>query len=165
MLKQYVWSAETITFFQQKGSFRLQFCNCYRKFVKSKPPEKTSSIKFNETTCGKDAFQRGPGQKVIAYSYYEATRRLGNMNRKYFEGLEANIKLLDKAYPGWKIRLYTDVDPEGRKMKTICRLACTHESFDICYALKLPGNPMTNVINMFPMIWRFLPTLDPQVRW
>ena len=27
-------------------------------------------ITYNQTTCGSDAFRRGPGQKVIAFSFY-----------------------------------------------------------------------------------------------
>ena len=27
-------------------------------------------IQYHETTCGKDAFKRGSGQKVVAFSFY-----------------------------------------------------------------------------------------------
>ena len=34
---------------------------------------------------------------------------------------------------------------------------------DLCDIQRLPGTPMSNATFMFPMNWRFLPTLDPQV--
>jgi len=34
---------------------------------------------------------------------------------------------------------------------------------DICDARNLPGTPMIDASEVFPMNWRFFPTLDPQV--
>ena len=34
------------------------------------PAPAASSLPYNETTCGQGAFARGPGQRVIAFSFY-----------------------------------------------------------------------------------------------
>ena len=41
---------------------------------------------FQTYQCSKKAEERGPGQKVIAYSLY------GKLNQRYFRGLEENLR-------------------------------------------------------------------------
>ena len=65
---------------------------------------------FNYTTCGKSAFKRGFGQKVISFSFYEnglSDRRLGSSFEipDYFNGIKENILLQPYFYPDWTIRL------------------------------------------------------------
>ena len=45
--------------------FELQHCKCQRKLKRF---TKTSSL--HDTTCSRDAYHRGEGQKVIGFSYY-----------------------------------------------------------------------------------------------
>ena len=66
-------------------------------------------------------------------------------------------------YPGWIMRLYFDLDPEDPIMKDLCQVACQADNLDLCHAAKLPGTPMKDARKVFPMNWRFFPTLDPQV--
>jgi hypothetical protein len=48
-----------------------------------------------------------PGQKIVAFSYYgDPNSELGKQ-RKYFEGIERNLKLVLKYYPG--IRLFVNL--------------------------------------------------------
>ena len=42
-------------------------------------------------------------------------------------------------------------------------MACKNNFLDLCDAGRLPGSPMKDARKMFPMLWRFFPTLDPQV--
>ena len=42
-------------------------------------------------------------------------------------------------------------------------MACKNKFLDLCDAGRLPGSPMGDAREIFPMLWRFLPTLDPQV--
>ena len=45
----------------------------------------------------------------------------------------------------------------------LCDLACKSPILDICNAKRLPGTPEVDASKIFPMMWRFFPTLDPQV--
>ena len=54
--------------------FTLERCGCRRRLTSITAP---NDIFFNQTTCGKDAFQRGPGQKIVGFSFY------GDINSDY----------------------------------------------------------------------------------
>ena len=45
----------------------------------------------------------------------------------------------------------------------LCELACSNSHLDLCNVRQLPGNPVRDASDVFPMNWRFLPPLDPQV--
>jgi hypothetical protein len=61
------------------------------------------------------------------------------------------------------MRLYFDLDKSDPILEEICQLACSDSNLDLCKASDLPGNPMTDASQVFPMNWRFFPTVDPQV--
>jgi hypothetical protein len=48
--------------------FDLEQCGCKRKLnnVQNNPP----GLLLNKTTCGLDAFRRGPGQKIVGFVFY-----------------------------------------------------------------------------------------------
>ena len=48
-------------------------------------------------------------------------------------------------------------------MGRLCELACSNSHLDLCHVRQLPGNPVRDASQLHPMMWRFLPTLDPQV--
>ncbi len=118
---------------------------------------------FNETTCGLDAFKRGGGQKVVGYSFYGDMNSNKSIEKGYFEGIIENLKLMPIHYPGWIMRLYFDLDKSDPVFDEICKLACNNNNLDLCDAANLPGMPMRDARKVFPMNWRFFPTLDPQV--
>ena len=120
---------------------------------------------FNETTCGLDAFKRGGGQKVVGYSFYGDMNSNKSIEKGYFEGIIENLKLMPIHYPGWIMRLYFDLDKSDPVFDEICKLACNNNNLDLCDAANLPGTPMRDARKVFPMNWRFFPTLDPQVSW
>jgi len=66
-------------------------------------------------------------------------------------------------YPDWIMRLYVDLERSSSTADKICALACTDSNLDICDVKYLPGTHLENATLMFPMNWRFLPTLDKQV--
>ena len=74
-----------------------------------------------------------------------------------------NLALMPKYFPDWVIRVYVDMDPEHPDMKDLCLAACNSTQLDICLSRKLPGTPVKDCTNIFPMIWRYFPVLDPQV--
>ncbi|CAM6054796.1 unnamed protein product [Sphagnum tenellum] len=102
--------------------FQLQHCQCERRIKRpsinedvpnsfaekpnsfaEKPNASDPGISYNQTTCSRDAFVRGAGQKVVAFSFYgdiNATRQ----EKGYFEGIMGNLELMPKIYPGWTMR-------------------------------------------------------------
>ena len=76
-----------------------------------------------------------------------------------------------KSFLGWCLlphilfnicRLYYDLNMDDPVLPKLCELSC-HSNLDLCDIQRLPGNPLSNLTYMFPMTWRFIPTLDPQV--
>ncbi len=51
---------------------------------------------LRNTTCGLAAFARGPGQKVVGFTYYEEVAGGGGMEaeRGYFRGIVENLQLI-----------------------------------------------------------------------
>ena len=51
--------------------------------------------------------------KVIGFSFYGNPNSTKSKERKYFQGIEDNLALLPKHYPGWTIRnagTFIDID-------------------------------------------------------
>jgi hypothetical protein len=83
---------------------------------------------------------------------------------RHFEGIEDNLELMKVHYPpGWLMRVYYDLDDNDPVLAKLCRLACASPTLDICNVRQLPGNPLADATKVFAMVWRFFPTLDPQV--
>jgi len=47
-------------------------------------------------------------------------------------------------------------------MKDLCKAACHDPNLDLCHDKKIPS--LGDISKVFPMNWRFMPLLDPQVR-
>ena len=121
------------------------------------------------TTCSRDAWARGKHQKVLGFSFYGTTNSTVHKAKQYFEGISENLALVGELYGGgWSMRLYHDLGPGDPLLQDLCSLACSSPGLDLCYVRDLPGGSasstnMTDTSTMFPMNWRFLPVLDPQV--
>ena len=62
------------------------------------------------------------------------------------------------------MRLYHDLAPSHPKSKVLCSLACEENRLDLCHVGEVWGNAVVkNASELFPMLWRFLPSLDNQV--
>ena len=127
-------------------------CNCSRTIFNV---EKTNSIKFSDTTCSQEAFQRGSNQKVAAFTFFGDTASGHHKAKKYFEGIKENLHLVRSLYGAdWVMRLYYDLDQSDELMGRLCELACNNSHLDLCYVRQLPGNPVTDASDIFPMLWR-----------
>ncbi len=74
------------------------------------------------------------------------------------QGVLSNLAAVSSGYgPEWVVRVYHDLDDAS----ALCGLACAHPQLDLCPARELPM--LGDVAYIFPMVWRFLPGLDPQV--
>ena len=62
-----------LDFFSDVFQFELQYCKCARKLRRKDIINSGNDnvILFNQTTCSMDAFNRGPGQKIVGFSYYK----------------------------------------------------------------------------------------------
>ena len=59
------------------------------------------------------------------------------------------------------MRLYYDIEDNDKTMDDLCHLACSEPNMDLCNVRRLPI--LSDISEIFPMIWRFLPMLDLQV--
>ena len=91
-------------------TFLLEHCSCRRTLLNIEE-NTNNSAQFSETTCGRDAFQRGSNQKVVGFSFYGNTSSRSHKLKKYFEGIEENLSLVRSLYGAdWSMRLYYDLD-------------------------------------------------------
>ena len=127
---------------------KLVPCKCSRNLPKQTHIT-NQHHNLENTTCSDHAYARGSEQKVMAFSFYEKdpaqaqARELsgkveGNVNMFYFAGLEINLELLPKHYPGWVIRLYHDIEETDPLMDTLCEYYCKYSYLDLCNAKNLP---------------------------
>ena len=117
----------------------------------------------SSSTCSGDSWQRGRVQRVIAFVFY-GNPELIRHNTTYFEGIRANVAAISSLYQSnWSIRLYHDLGPENPWLTELCKIACKFDRLDLCRVNQLPHPLLSNATDMFPMLWRFFPTLDPQV--
>ena len=65
---------------------------------------------------------------------------------------------------GFVLRLYHSTAPGDPLWSRLCSLACQTDLLDLCDVKTVPRPVGANqTSDLFPMLWRFLPTLDPQV--
>ena len=132
---------------------------------------KPESIAYSQTTCSPKAFRRGSGQHVVAYSFYtcdgsDPNTKCGTNNtrqRGYLKGIEENLALVTKHYPGYVMRLYIDLAKKDPILEQLRSLEQNVTNLDLCDVKTLPGTPFLDASKVFAMVWRFFPTLDPQV--
>ena len=74
-----------IQYIKQPLHIELEKCSCMRNLT-TYHLNTTGGTFFNETTCGRDAFFRGPHQKVVAFSFYGDSKSSEHINRGFFEG-------------------------------------------------------------------------------
>ena len=132
----------------------LEHCDCQRTLVNIEENE-INSVQFSDTTCGRDAFQRGANQKIVGFSFYGNSSSNVHKARKYFGGIEENLRLVRSEYgAGWIMRLYYDLAQSDPLMGRLCELACSNSHLDLCNVRQLPGNPVRDASDIFPMNWR-----------
>lgn len=118
---------------------------------------------FTLTTCSERSFKRGTGQKVISFAFYGDIETNKSKAKGYFEGIKDNLKLISKHYPGFLMRVYVDLDSADPVLANLRKLENSNTNLDICDVKALPGTPLFDATRVFAMVWRFFPTLDPQV--
>ena len=106
--KQFLFQTIAKHSYRDSKTFSLLNCNCSRTLFNV---ETDNSVQFSQTTCGGDAFQRGANQKVVGFSFYGDSSSELHQFRKYFDGIEENLRLVRSHYgPDWSMRLYYDLE-------------------------------------------------------
>ena len=101
---------------------------------------------------------------MIAFAFYGDPKSSVHQRRGYFEGIRANLGAISSFYnSSWVVRLYHDIGSDDPMMADLCSLACSTDQLDLCSVPQLPHPLLAKAVHMFPMIWRFFPTLDTQV--
>ena len=119
---------------------QMQECNC-RSNTSSIGKGKSGGILKDQpqSHCSVEATLLGAGQNVISYSLF--TRRFWNFKnnrrqewkqRLYKSGFRCNIKSMRKLYPGWVMRIYTNLE-----RSELCDVACEPDVY-ICDVRNLP---------------------------
>ena len=142
-----------------KKKVKLEVCGCHRQLYVNEDNDSNS----NQTMCSLDSSLRGNRQKVISYSLYgqEDSIREEKYHKHYFQGVFSNYKSMRQHYPDWIFRLYFDFEDNDPRLQILCHFACKNPGLDLCHVKKIPA--LGDIEPIFPMIWRFLPTIDPQV--
>ncbi|XP_040581410.1 uncharacterized protein [Lepeophtheirus salmonis] len=148
---------------QRKVYVPIEKCNCSRAYYDSYFKWLSDDTLYAETTCSETAWRRGSKQKVMSYTYYANSLTNDEATHAYIKGIAANVQSIKKFFPGWAMRLYYDVHSTHPLYKDMCRLVCQNNHVDLCNVRNLPGVPLKNASSLFGMLWRFFPTLDPQV--
>ena len=115
------------------------------------------------STCGCRGDQRGHHQKVVSFALF------GNLSEeqthdRYVEAMENVADQVRSAYPGWVVRIYSTAE-NSRILENTFRSG-HHDHIDICVVesvLDLSRPHLLKAHQLFPMVWRFLPLLDPTV--
>ena len=144
---------------------KLPNCGC-QKYV-HRTPVRNPKFKPLNGTCSLETFDRGPGQKVIGFTFYEPIKpenstKEDKSKRNYFQGIIDNLQLAkDKYGSDWIVRVYYHVNKDSPVMKQLCDLACAEPNLDLCDAEDNPR--LGNATLLYPLIWRFLPAMDVNV--
>ena len=131
--------------------------------VVSKDKQK-NQVLFNETTCSYNAYRRGSGQKIVGFSYYKSIYRPSKKQNLFFSGIKGNLDLMPLLYPGWVMRLYTNLKANDSSWTDLLKLLSSNPNIDLCIIQNLPGTHTKEASNNFGMNWRFYPALDQQVK-
>ncbi|XP_027230193.2 uncharacterized protein [Penaeus vannamei] len=165
---------------KQEGDHRVQEmftiaqCKCarYRTDIanlrKSRVEKPDSDSEAAKSTCSNLATLRGPGQKVVSYSYYFFKEGC-QMERDrhftiYLSQMHGTVSSVKKHYPGWLVRIYHNVTSDDlRSSDELCRIYCDHDNVDLCHVHDLPGLGNLTDRGVVGRFWRFSVMGDPTV--
>ena len=82
----------------------------------------------NRSTCSQYATDRGPGQKIISYTFF------GKLQSHYYNGIANNVASIQSMYPGYIMRLYFQKFSiqETEAFQKLCDLFCYQPNLDLC---------------------------------
>ena len=122
---------------------------------------KCSSDSWAISTCGCRGDSRGHHQSVVGFSLY-GNFSDKNIHERYVKAMGSVVDQAREFYPDWIVRIYTTANNSRILEKTFRR----DKHVDICVvesALDTSRPHLLKADQLFPMVWRFLPLLDPTV--
>ena len=159
----------------------LDECKCWRNVTVIPSHHQMKNIdkqltNLSSDSCSNKSFERGIHQKIVAYTYFEGSSFDKN-SRNYLNGIEDNLQKIKILYGDiWIMRLYHDIPEDSESLGKVCEIACKNSMIELCnvnqnsniyikistITSKTPqeGEPIHKI---YPLIWRFLPILDPNV--
>jgi hypothetical protein len=73
-----------------------------------------------------------------------------------------NVLHIGSTFPSFRVRVYHSLTPASAHWAEMCGLACEHSHLDLC---DVNNNPKYgNASLLYPLLWRYLPLMDSQVR-
>ena len=93
------------------------------------------------STCSESATARGPKQRVISFAFFKSHPKKGKFSHSSlsstedeFKGIIRNLELVEKHYPDYSMRLYTDIaeKDDSKRYSDLCDTYCSHPKLDIC---------------------------------
>ena len=146
-----------------KRTVEVEQCGCQREILAHSMVDYEGGDHGNKSisTCSYHSFYRGAKQKIVSFSFYGNPNSTQGKERKYFQGIQLNLKEMPQMYEDWVLRVYYDLEKDHYLMKDMCDMACSNPNIDLCYVKELPG--LGDISKVFAMNWRFMPMLDPQV--
>ncbi|CAL8068274.1 unnamed protein product [Orchesella dallaii] len=133
-------------------------CNCPRKL---RPCQNNLDSKTPQSFCSFEATHHGAHQRVISYSLFESKdhqERNAWAEKRWKKGLIDNLLKMRKYFPGWVLRVYSDIDHD----EFLCKLRCQNPDFFWCDIRNIaPYGDLSS--KMASRTWRFLPLGDPTV--
>ena len=71
---------------------------------------------------------------------------------------------LPEIYPGYVIRVYHNLPSTNSQMSELNKLAVKYSTHvELCNIYNITKSELWDLPHVFPMIWRFIPFLDPLV--
>ncbi|CAG0888870.1 unnamed protein product [Darwinula stevensoni] len=124
-----------------------------------------SSASNLESTCGKEATERGLGQRVISYSLYVPYSEPFPKDFRYTQTLGSVVERATTAYPGWSIRIYHNVSQSFSFWHFLHDVQSRFPHVDLCPVYDLPP-PLNDLSARQPIgrLWRFAVMGDPLVK-
>jgi len=108
------------------------------------------------------SWRHGPHQHVVAFVFYGDQTSPHMVAKQYWLGLKRNLEAIPNILGAkWRVRLYHDLREDNPLLDELCVISKAHPILDLCpvSTICFPDNASS----IFPMLWRFFPTLDFQV--
>ena len=105
------------------------------------------------STCSESATARGHGQRIISFAFYNNRQIKNKLSHssisstdEEFRGIRENLQLVEKYYPSYSMRLYTDITEKthSNRHSELCAIYCNHPKLDICNVYHLGNQNNSN---------------------
>lgn len=140
----------------QTESQSIHECGCEKEYFY---PKNNQNKEIYSSTCSDEGTFHSKEQKVISFALTHQNVNHIKTEHIYLNGIKENLKRIRILYPGYTLRLYTDIVLESKSK--YCTIFCENNDFFWCNIHKSPS--LGNLSKIEPSIWRFTPLGDETV--